>query len=315
MNFFRGTICLLTLALLLGSPTGNAFGAPADQDPLGDSPAVQPNLPPSLTTPGGDGDGDTDPDPEEEHIPIGYSLDGNDYFDLQFAGDLVLSINGLEMEAISQNATLRFVVTVLGEDAEASASHYSGVKTPVAGTYQIFFSNFDPTQFQLQLKVQTPQGTTTYDLEPGSQVSFRGQTMDLVLYGGEEQPAPGIAPEERIPMTNGSVTYVVEQTGDLVIAARQHPNFLEPDPLEPEQPSEDSPEGGTPLDLPEDSLDNVEAADDAENLPAGEGVGAQVGGSGCITSQLIPGSPQGDALLWIFVGMFLSWGRWLLRRA
>lgn len=277
----------------------HAFAAPA-------------GTPPSLTTPGGDGDGDSDPG--DNHLPIGYSLDGNDYFDLQFAGDLVLNINGLEMEAISQNATLRFVVTVLGEDAGTAASQYSGVKTPVAGTYQIFFSNFDPGQFQLQLKVETPLETTTYELDPGSQVSFKGQTMDLVLYGGSERPAPGIGPQERVPITNGSVTYVVEQEGDLVIAARQHPNFMEPAPDEPEgeQAPQNNPEPEATVNLPQEP---VAQADGSENLPGGEGVGAQVGGSGCISSQLIPGNPQGDAMLWILVGLCLGLGRYWIRRA
>jgi hypothetical protein len=300
MKIIQGLLCLLTLALFSGSVASNVFAAPAG------------NNPPSLTTPGGDGDGDADPG--DNHLPIGYSLDGNDYFDLQFAGDLVLNINGLEMEAISQNATLRFVVTVLGDDAGAAASHYSGVKTPVAGTYQIFFSNFDPAQFQLQLDVETPLGTTTYELDPGSQVSFKGQTMDLVLYGGSERPAPGIGPEERVSITNESVTYVVEQDGDLVIAARQHPNFMEPAPAEPEgeEPPQANPEAETTVVLPQEPLDQNDAS---ENLPVGEGVGAQVGGSGCITSQLMPGNPQGDVVLWILMGMCLSLGRYWLRRS
>lgn len=235
------------------------------------------------------GDDDDDGDPQ---MPNSYNLDANDFFEVQYAGTMILSINGMEVETLTTDTILRCKMTHL-EEGVAIAAHYVGIKSRMAGHYEVFFSMFDEAQMKLELQVIKGSKVTTYDLRSGSKIDYQANIMELVLYGGSNQPAIGMGPQERVNITGGEVTYVVEQTGDLIIAARRHPNFLDPTPENPDQGLEDDKTDSTTIDVPK-----IPDADPTDNTDPGSGVGVTLGGGGGCASQLLPVSAMGDLWIW-----------------
>ncbi len=245
---------------------------------------------------------ETPPEGEDPLSPIGFILDGNDYLETRFTGDLGLSINGHQYTAIKSDTHLVFSLETLspaaqeGETPPPSAApiYYVGIKTPALGHYQIFFSDFDPAQFRLSLTVKSPYVNETMELNPASLVSFQANDLRLLRYGGTEAPEVGLGPTEETPIANGEVVYIVEMNGDLMVAARANPMFAD-DPVPVPQP-EANPQNNQPNNV------NVptETVNTDTNLPTGPvgAVGAEFGGSGCF-SQLQPLPLSGDFLIWM----------------
>lgn len=295
---------LLVSALLLGYlPT--VWSAPAppyelDDTLIDEGSVFRPGLD-DLLNPGDDETPPEEEPPEGTPPPgsgSGLTLDANDYLALRFSQDLKLNINGHVKAPIEWDTHLIFSMESLSSEASSSTlTYFVGIKHPALGQYQIFFSDFDTSQYRLTLKVKSPYGMETMELGPASQVAFQANDLNVIQYGGTDVPTPGAEPASQSTIMAGEVLYVAEMQGDLMVAARAHPMAVgEPEVIVPETP-EQVPGGVVEVPVPNPGTD----------LPTGPvgAVGAEFGGSGCMSQiQTLPGG--GDFWIWLgALGVFM----------
>ena len=248
---------------------------------------------------------ETPPEGETPATPLGYSLDANDYLEARFTGDLGLNINGYLYSVIDSDTRLIFSMETIsdGETPPSSTpTYYVGIKTTSLGHYQIFFSDFDESQFRLTLTVKSPYINEAMELRPSSQIGFTANDLKLIQFGGSEAPEPGLGPTAEVAVASGDVVYIVEMNGDLMVSARANPMFAgDPAPV-PEPQTQPENNGGNTVNVPSNGIDT-----DTTNIPTGPAgaVGAEFGGSGCF-GQLQPMPLGGDFWIWLgALGVFL----------
>jgi len=206
----------------------------------------------------------------------------------------------MEKEPIHSHALLRFQL-VPAEGVEGATINYIGIKTQVEGRFDVFFSDFDPKQFSLILKVEAAGNNQEYPLRPKSQVSFTANFLELVRFGGSEAPEAAMKPTERVTVDSSEVVYILAQEGDLLVELRQHPLFLASTPVSGTEDSEVL--GGIPLDGP--PLDFGDADPDT-GIPLDEEMGGSSGG--CALTFADPSTKYLVSLGW-FLGLGLLFFR------
>jgi len=283
---------LLTLSLLRQTPLVaapqvlradiSAYDLVTQHPSIADLLRARPNdLPEEGGNEGGDLPLDGEKDPNAP-FPLGYQFDGNDFFSLVFKENMVLNLNGLELDPITQNTVIRIQKVPLdppleeeipeesplptespmatptaSPEATPTASpepqekmdmsdgekFYVGIKTSGLGHYEIRFGDYDPLAYRLTLSMKLSEGEKVVELEPNDRLILSVQYMEAVVFEGDSEPSPGVHPKEQIPIGNPHVVYVAAMTGDMIIEARMRPDLFVPAEEAPPETTIPSPGG------------------------------------------------------------------------